>query len=146
MKKIFSIAILCFFTLSTNAQELNFDETVIYIQNKVKDFQNETLMPNDFTAKKNGELEVGGSKFNIFDLNNKQKKDLDKTDEFGLEIAHPSLVNYGVIPGIIFMADGRGVASLRFKDTITLAEIQRIKKAIIHLRSLCTKEKDPFDK
>jgi len=151
MKKILLFSLLCLLAFTTTAQELNFEETVQYIRSKIKDFPYDSRCEGTgiFTAKPNGELKFDNTsnyKFNLFDLNNKQKKDWQNTDEFGIAISHSALDNGNtLIPGINFMADGGAIADLSFKRDIPLVEMQRIRNALIHLRSLCKKEKDAFD-
>jgi len=149
MKKIFLAASLFFLFTSVKAQELSFEETVKYINDKMVDYgdgEPDYIASGQFTAKANGDVKFGPYKFNLFVLNNNKKKEQDNQDEFGMELAHPSLDNGNtLIPGINFFSDGSGIARLSFKPNTPLIEIKRIHKAIIHLRSLCTKEKDPFD-
>ena len=72
MKKLILFATLCVFAFTTKAQELNFEETVKYIQSKINDlsYYNEYEGSGIFTAKQNGDLKFSSRNYktNLFDL------------------------------------------------------------------------------
>ena len=142
MKKILLAVTLCFLFSSIKAQELNFEETEKYIQTKLKEFGECCYDANydlEFKAKPNGDLQFGKSKINFFSLNNKEN--VSYVDEFGIMIVPTGFRR----PTICFMGGGGHILDIEFIRTTTEADLEKIHKALRHLRSLCTKEKDPFD-
>ena len=139
MKKIVLFSLLCIFAFTTKAQELNFEETVKYIQGKLQQYgwENQNYGFRPLKVKNSGDIEVGGFHFNFFDLNN---INATKADEFGIE-----KVIWSDSKMLCFNVDGKSITCLYFKDEMGVADLERIYKAVRHLRSLCTKEKDPFD-
>lgn len=142
MKKLFLFLLLYLFAFSTKAQEMNFEETAKYIQQKYNEYNADA--PNStsysFTAFNNGDIEgkTNGSKFkfNLFNLTNNT---LEGTDKFGIK-----KYNEGSL-GLQFYSYDKYLAAIYFTSEFTMNGLERIYKALIHLRSLCTKEKDPFD-
>jgi len=153
MKKGITICFLLATVFTVKAQQMNFEETVKYINDKIdccSYYKGYRIIAN-----KNGDVVYKKSDsttlltFNFFDNENYKLKnnycDDFKTgdcrlidQQFGIAfretfqklhitiISIPSLV---FIPGIDNEING-----------------ERIMKALLHLRSLCTKAKDPFDK
>ena len=93
-----------------------------------------------FTALKNGDIEGKTNgvkfKFNLFNLTNNT---LEGTDKFGIKKYNERSL------GLQFYSYDKHVAAIYFTPEFTMNGLERIYKALIHLRSLCTKEKDPFD-
>ena len=141
MKKLLFVGIM-FFAFTAKAQEMNFEETVKYIQTKLKEFGEccyENNYDLEFKAKQNGDLEFGKIKINLFNLNNKGKKSW--VDEYGMSITPTGLYR----PLIDFWGGDANIYYILFKKTTSESDLNRFRKALIHLRSLCAKEKDPFD-
>ncbi len=144
MKKLFLFATLCIIAFTTKAKELSFEEPVKYIQNKYAEFNQDK--PNSslhsFKAEKNGilDIETSGSPshFNFLNLGANRKIDVDRFGMFIDTTQDRSLA-------IKFYSDNNFVSAMYFKTSLTVAGLEKIYKALFHLRSLCTKEKDPFD-
>lgn len=138
MKKLITVFVL-FLGLGLGlAQEKKptFEETVIYIDNIVGKNKS-TLGYNyvsKFTAKKNGEV--------TFDLGNSNPITmnlLNMTKDIYLE--ETTSAYRARYLSFTFIGDDKYILSLRDDK---FEHLQRLKKAFEHLRSLCTKEKDPF--
>ena len=150
MKKLFLFATLAFFAFTSNAQELNFEETVKYINEKIKccnyfsDNKNDTI-----TVSKNGVLLkwYNQQQFfqNLFELmNSKSFKPHDDREELLLESNGILLYEFAKANFGVSLLQSRE-KELHIGQFITKLDAERVYKALIHLRSLCTKEKDPFD-
>ena len=140
MKKLFLFATLCVFAFGTKAQDMNFEETVKYIKNKV-------VNDNSYYLDKSGwsyayviiNLEPTKSGDITFTLGSGPKTKLNL-----FELKHGNEEGIIVLNQRIYLYTSK-------TDYYTIdhiqsnAEAERISKALIHLRSLCTKEKDPFD-
>lgn len=148
MKKSIMLYLLLFLSFTISAQEMAFDQTVKYINDKLMDASDEVYQ---ILADKSGNVKVthpSGKvfKFNFFDLDLTaiHYSDAEKR-EWGFE-----LVSYG------FVNSSRRryqiTANIDKTNTVLIShfdnqlEAERVFKAFIHLRSLCTQVKDPFDK
>lgn len=141
MKKLLFIAVLFFFAFPTKAQELNFDETVKYIKDKMECCQEYTK--STIEIKKNGLIlltKENGKKynFNLFDLY-KGVRDYPKVAISGEENGFGYSKDNS---GIFFILSANTNVSIHF---ITEDDNLRVVKAFRRLLTLCTKQKDPFD-
>ena len=144
MKKLFLFAGIMFFAFAAKAQEMNFEETVKYIENKLVNSTSEYEFEypiekahsyriswvKEVEFNKNGDVNIvfkylaPNIKFNLFNIS--------KTKEGILQIKN-----------VVFFEDnGRELGSFNTPSTV---DAERLYKAFLHLRTLCTKEKDPFD-
>lgn len=143
MKKLLLFATLCVFAFDTKAQELNFEETVKYIKDKMECC---LQFSKKIEIKKNGLILLtydNGKNitFNLFDLYKGEReyprvniRDEDEGYGFGYNKANN---------GIFFMLSTRNDIDIRFN---TEDDNLRVIKAFRQLLKVCTKEKDPFDK
>lgn len=148
MKKLFLILSVCIYVQDLNAQELTFEQTVKYIKEKLIEFDDDGRYKDDgeFKATKNGDLRfdwMSKFKVNLFNLNDNKRP--ENIVHGWIEVAHPAVDDNMNFPCIFFYSDGKGIAALYFKSNVTVSDLERLCKALIHLRTLCTKEKDPFD-
>ena len=148
MKKIVLFSLLCIFAFTTKAQELNFEETVKYINEKIENgdfmlgYQEEggvySLYPfNIIRLLKNGDIGISSKnylwkakqgdpiKFNLFKL--------AKRDD-GIKLTRTSIK--------FWKNENEEYITIKSPSEV---DNERLFKAFIHLRSLCAKEKDPFD-
>lgn len=145
MKRLITICLIIATTFTVQAQDMNFDETASYIKEKIlaggcnsRYGQTE----NDYSTvciyiveiEKNGQIvfgydhndkEYSNAKFNI---NNIIKIELDDT--------------YGKKYIRFYTSD----KSYYIIETVSQVESERLVKAFTHLKTVCTKTKDPFDK
>ena len=143
MKKLITLCLLLATTFATKAQEMNFDETVKYINEKIECCS--AFKTHRFEAKKNGDVTVYSPdgapyvNFNFFDAEKEPNEHPIRSsmDKFGLAMV-VSTEGYNCIE---FNVHKKFIACI---DTKLTAE--RLFNALLHLRSLCTKVKDPFDK
>jgi hypothetical protein len=143
MKNLITICLLVATAFTTNAQEMNFEETVKYINEKMiccNDFFGETII-----AKKDGTIswckQFPKYTVNLLDLFEEDTYNNGKsfTKEFSQGIRRGT--TYGIIEFTISSSE-----RIRFGEFKVEAEQKRVYNALIHLRSLCSKAKDPFDK
>lgn len=147
MKAILFILLFCTAIVSANAQTMSFEETVKYINEKCdKDNDGKTFLKAD---KQGNVLLSGGEKFNLFEFYNaRHYKDdgKDENEDFkdGFEIE-----SYGIYQSsqrgyqLTFNLDkNNSIFIYRFSNA---TDVKRVFKAFLHLRSLCTHVKDPFD-
>jgi len=139
MKKLLTIFVLFLGLGLTNAQEkkvLTFDETVAYINDKVganRAYLVEYI--SSITANQNGEVTFNFSnrspskKINLFSL----------TKEISISEPTAYAPRY-----LWFHFSGGDYSLLRLGDD-NLADLQKLKKAFEHLKSLSKKTKDPFE-
>ncbi len=134
MKKLLTICLLIATAFSAKAQDMNFEETVKYINEKI-----ECCADYKFTliAMKNGTLKFASNSINLFDLSN-HKSDYVQYGIYNI-LNGPSGISYVGFS----LSPNNSVDLARFANQ---KDAERIYKALLHLRSLCTKEKDPFDK
>lgn len=138
MKQLIAVFFLLAITFAANAQEkkLTFDETVKYINNKIGSHKSaiKNYYIYKFTANKNGEIifsfanETPISR-NLFSL---------KDTIYLKESPTAYMPRY-----LRFTFAGDDSYYLRLNDD-NLEELQKIKRAFEYLKSLCTKESDPF--
>lgn len=139
MKKLITICLLLATSFTVKAQDLSFEETVKYINDKIvccSESKNVTI-----TAKKDGIITYRGSSYNFFDLIKDEREGHRLPDSNGIYIFYnePS-GTYGVS----LKESANSLPTLtRFGNQ---KDAERVYNALQHLRSLCTKEKDPFDK
>lgn len=127
MKKLLTICLLIATAFTTNAQQMNFDETVKYINEKIQCCgENRDLI---FSAKKDGTISYFRQTINLFDLftNNEYPN--------GIYISNTDIK--------VRLSE---TSSTDFTSFKMLKDTERVYKALLNLRSLCTKTKDPFDK
>jgi len=138
MKKLITICLLMATVFTVKAQQLTFEETVKYINNNLE-------KPNQIIADKSGNITVVkyNERFNFFDLDTNvvYYSTADKR-ELGLE-----LETYNVSDGskgyqITANVDKNNIALISHFNNQIVAD--RVFKALLHLRSLCTQIKDPF--
>lgn len=153
MKKLITICLLITTAFTTNAQDMSFEETVKYINDKIDCCSN--YKGYRIIANKNGDVVYKKSdsttllSFNFFDNENYKLKN-NYCDNFKTGDCRLIDQQYGIafietfqklhitiisIPSLVFIP--------RINNEING---ERIMKALLHLRSLCTKAKDPFDK
>lgn len=138
MKKLLTIALLLIATVTTQAQNMSFDETVKYINDKLataSKYHDETI-----TATRNGNVISRGKTYNLFDLspNPNSSKYIIKQDKG---------IMFGNQPGyieVVLSTDGGDIHGRCFYME-TEKDAERLYNAFVYLRSLCTKKKDPFD-
>jgi hypothetical protein len=146
MKKLITICLLIATVFTVNAQQMNFDETVKYINEKLLLQYN---VKNSIVADKSGNIyvEAYNKKFNFYDLdtNSIHYDDAEKR-ESGLELNSYGTGHNGEGRGYQITAniDKYNIALISHFDNQKDAE--RVFSALLHLKSLCTKTKDPFDK
>lgn len=154
MKKILFLLALSSFAFTARAQVMNFGQTVKYINNKIKCCSNYRSGDNlyTFSVNKNGIITKktegkSDATQNIFDL----------TDSPGFKYEDSRFKLLEESNGILLFEflNGKsyGVELLQSKQNtfrigflVNKIDAERIYKAVIHLRSLCTNKKDPFDK
>lgn len=132
MKKLITICFFIATSFTVNAQQLTFEETVKYINDKIECCAE---YKTTLIAQKDGTLKFKTYSINLFDL-----------DDINTENC-----KYGICNRI---GETSGNSYIYFKtgSTPNLAafvsekDAERVYNALFHLRSLCTKTKDPFDK
>lgn len=136
MKKLLTITLLLIATVTTQAQNMSFDETVKYINDKLA----ASTFRTTITATPDGIMKFDGKSINLFDLPQiiiDDKVIILQDKGIRLQTVNDSFWIYFVLS-----ADGNELGLDSF-DTEVAAT--RVYKAFIYLRSLCTKKKDPFD-
>lgn len=135
MKKILTICLIMTTVFTVNAQELSFDETVKYIQQKVEycsvNYDDGTARYSKVDITKNGQIKFirtnGESMtFNLFDLNKRGSCECGISND----------ATY-----VEFWYENNRCKRLKMN---TMPEAERVSKAFLHLLTLCTKQKDPF--
>ena len=143
MRKLFIICLLMVTDITTQAQNMSFDETVKYIQDKIKccsEYKDYT-----FSATSNGQISIKKSgpditTFNLFDLKDAAENPWNVFDDKGIMLI---AINGNKSYILCFqVSDGKDECAYWFD---VQAEGERVYRALLYLRSLCTKEKDPFD-
>ena len=150
MKKLLFFATILFFFSNERAQEMNFNETISYIKEKLVNASsaNNFLYPmgdgnlkfttvENISFTKNGDVKIKlletfwvkdtNLEFNLFKIST-EKEGLRQTE------SRISITDNGI----------KGTQMGIFQ-TSSVIDAQRLLKAFLYLRSLCTKEKDPFD-
>ena len=155
MKKILFLLALSLFAFTANAQNMNFGQTVKYINNKIKCCGNNYGRSDNFytfSVKKNGFITKkadgkSDESQNIFDLT--------ASAEFIYEDSRFKLLeeSNGILLFEFLKGKSYGVELLQSKQNtfrigflINKIDGDRLYKALLHLRTLCTNKKDPFDK
>lgn len=138
MKKLITICLLLATAFSVKSQDMNFDETVKYINDKIiccSENKN-----NELKAEVNGTLTWGDKTINMFDLEHYKGVDPQLLGDKGIYVYyHDYWSTY-----YVYLSDGSIAPNLNgFKSQ---KDAERIYNALQHLRTLCTKTKDPFDK
>ncbi len=132
MKNLLILTLCLFASGFLQAQTLTFEETVKYINGKIVCCsKNPTGI---ITATKSGEIKRGDQKVNLFDL---------VPDVTGLWTFHEDGVYICDSSCICFKLSAYDTWA--FPCFNTFADAERVYKAMLHLRSLCTPVKDPFD-
>ena len=138
MKKLLTICLLLTASFTAKAQDMSFEETVKYINDKLECCSDSKA---SITAKKDGTITIGRTSFNFFDLQKTTRKEGPDPDLNGISIFYNEP---GAFYGISFHANSK--RSVAILETFTnIKEAERTYNAFQHLRSLCKKEKDPFD-
>ena len=135
MKKLITICLLLATTFASNAQQMNFDETVKYINDKIECCAESK---GTISVTRNGEIRWDQWRINLFDL----VPFPTKSASILMENSGIQLWDFGTFYKIHFQ-----ITKEEFKCPTyfkSQADAERVFKAYIHLRSLCTKEKDPF--
>lgn len=137
MKKLFIICLFLATTFSVKAQQMSFHETVKYIQQKVEccsvNYEDGTARYSKVDITISGQIKFirtdGESlTFNLFDLNKRRSCEcgISNNDTY-----------------VEFWYEENRCKRLKLN---TIPEAERVSKAFLHLITLSTKEKDPFDK
>lgn len=142
MKKTLLILLLSTAVFTVKAQNMSFDETLKYIKDKLWVAE----VPEVLTAQKDGTIKYNFPNgvihtLNLFDLCQEpiENKDYSKQDK---GIVYSVTSDQMCIKLIInSKGDYENFAYLSNEK-----EEERVYNALIYLRSLCTKTKDPFDK
>lgn len=136
MKKLLTICLLLAATFTVNAQQMNFDETVNYINDKLECC---AVYKNKISVTRNGEIKWSDNRINLFDL---LPIIVSKRTDFLMENSGIRLKEFHADYAIWFdIATSNYELLTKFN---VQADAERVFKALVHLRSLCTKEKDPF--
>jgi hypothetical protein len=140
MNKLLTICLLIATAFSAKAQEMNFEETVKYINDKIdccSQYKTDTI-----TATQDGTIIWGPEKYrtrvNLLDLYPEN-----------ISGAHTIESSLGIMRFSTFSKIAFALSSNKKEDFNVFeveAEQKRVYNALIHLRSLCSKTKDPFDK
>lgn len=153
MKKLLTICLIMTTVFTVNAQELGFDDTVNYIKDKLikykmyhyQDRVTYKIQCNigDFKATKNGEILListsGMSDYVCSEqIINLFEKDKENGQEIKISYKIDWLKNHMIALGSNHYY---GLVSKNAPPEV----LERLAKAFNHLRSLCKKEKDPFD-
>lgn len=152
MKKAFTLIILLA-GMAVQAQSMTFEQTVKYLNEKLANFSegvSEGQPKPTLTAQKNGVITLSYFKnsINLFDLCATcphYGNDSSISYEQGIEVVwvgyYQSTGGYCQITASYSKEHQESVARITHK-----IEAERFVKALLHLKSLCTPEKDPFDK
>jgi len=142
MKKLITICLLIATSFTVNAQDMSIEETVKYINDKIACCGVEKFNIKCDTSGNITWEYVFDSRINLFDL----------TPGIGLDNSVVTLSNSNGI--ILYNVIGKYWIDFQITEKTTKtfnwfpvqADAERVYKALQHLRSLCTKAKDPFDK
>ena len=137
------------FAFTAKAQDISFDETVKYINDKMKCCAVNPNITISISMNTSGLLTVytDGNKLtslNVFELYNSSEFRF-KNDDFKVKFESKGIV-VGVIPAAshIYLLKSEE-NRLRLNSFSNIFDTERVYKALLHLRTLCTKETDPFD-
>jgi hypothetical protein len=138
MKKTLLILLLSVAAFTVKAQNMSFEETVKYISDKLAVCR----FPTTFAAEKDGTITVDRKAYNLFDLYQDPIEDKFniKQDKGIVYRVTPTGGNY-----IQLITSSKGDPKIIAFFTVEKDE-ERVYNALIYLRSLCSKSKDPFDK
>lgn len=142
MKKLLSILLFLALTTAVRAQNMTFDETVKYINEKIQ----ASKYSGSFTAQSNGKIDIasplGNVKCNLFDLvpGDITDNQIIKQDK-GIALWHSD--QYGV--SVYKDRDDRAGSNI-IACFDNEKDAERLFNALAYLRSICSKVKDPFDK
>ena len=139
MKKLLTICLLLATTFTVKAQDMSFEETVKYINDKIACCSEHKTV--SITAKNDGTISFRGSAYNFFDLVNSKSgviRDLPDSNGIHMFYNEPS-ATYGLSFNV---SSSNTQVLVRFANK---KDAERIYNALQHLRSLCKKEKDSFD-
>jgi hypothetical protein len=142
MKKLITICLLMATIFSVKAQDMNFEETVKYINDKIECCKATGWNYQSFEANKTGRIKFGRG------VNQKEYYIFDLITEKNTTSETIGGTTYYKYYGIQY---GDDKTSLWYDKNLLLAfstslDCERVYNAIKHLYTLCTKEKDPFDK
>lgn len=144
MKKVLIACFLLIAAFAVKAQQMNFEETVKYINHKIACCSEIKISTIKGTSSGDiswlaGGLYSGPKQINFFDL--VPTKEIPGSTRIlhsnGIELFKPSVYC------IVFHLSDNGKEYLN--DFKGQADAERGYKALLHLRSLCTRKKDPFD-
>lgn len=138
MKIFFTICLLLATTCTVKAQTMSFEETVKYINDKIICC---TENKTDFIkVKRDGTIEWLDKSVNLFNLNPIEVTENPLVHKEGMGI-FKGISTFCIYFQVTVTGDSDAVLN-RFK---IYPDAERVYKALLHLKSLCTKEKDPFD-
>ncbi len=138
MKILLTICLLLATTFTVRAQKLSFEETVKYINDKIV-----CCSENNFDtiiAKRNGTIKWLNKSVNLFDLMSIEATENTILHKDGISL-YKGISTVCVYFKVSVSDDDEVLNRFKIK-----ANGERVYNALQHLRSLCTKEKDPFDK
>ena len=136
MKKLITICLVLATSFTVKAQDMSFEETVKYIQEKINcctvDYDDGTTRYSKIEINKNGNInfvrsEAQNLPFNLFDLN--------KRGDCKCGISQEGTY-------VEFWYESNRCKRIKLT---TIPESGRVYKAFLHLLTLCNKTKDPFD-
>lgn len=146
MKKLLTICLLIATTFTVNAQELNFEQTVTYINTFFKDNSkipyyngesNTGYLILGIQASKDGKI--------VFFANYKNQI---PTTNFDSPLSSFNLFDVKEFKNtngnLYFYAAEQSTKKIGYLDLHSESNSERIKKAFLHLQSLCNKSEDPF--
>ncbi|RKR83057.1 hypothetical protein BDD43_3257 [Mucilaginibacter gracilis] len=133
MKKILLILLLSITAFTVKAQNMTFDETVKYINDKI-----DTSRWSKITVTRNGTVTAGDKTVNLFDLPETHIAFYSQYDKgIAIWFNHPYYVS---------LALDSSIGRITIGGFSVEKDAERVYNALVYLRSLCTKSKDPFDK
>ncbi len=147
MKKIISICLLVVTTFTVKAQDMSFEETVKYINEKIAccGYGSFSQFPKE--ANLGGDIEWfdgGRNSINLFDLVSVTTDEDHLLNNNGISLVKGYWNGQPGLFRIEFQkTKERSIVFHAFESQL---DAERIYKALLHLKSLCTKKKDPFDK
>ncbi|TFF33437.1 hypothetical protein [Mucilaginibacter psychrotolerans] len=138
MKKTLFILLLSITTFTVKAQNMSFDETVKYINDKMATAAQ--FAKSGITATKDGTVVSSKKTYNLFDLSQTICNDpyVVKQDKGIMLVNKPGYIR------VTLSTDGSTLSGMVIYME-TEKDAERLYNALVYLRSLCAKKKDPFD-
>lgn len=146
MKKLITICLFMATSYTVSAQQLTFEETVNYI-NKIF---TESQSPNYFVGNdRSGEgiLGIQASKNGKVTVYNKWLNSYETTSEYNTPVGSFNLFDFekcGTESERFITLLDKNNQKLGMFSNLLISYSTKMEKALKHLRSLCTKEPDPF--